>query len=562
MVSGRADPGAIAIVHSQGVASQAYRDWLADGSPWKFARPVRAVGDLLAAHGYTVYFEGDQAHLTKDVPEDHTPFSATGWPVPSPYPVCCATDIMPPKLGQVSKLTGRPLPSLQRLAAVLRADRIAGRPEAAFLKYMNHEPDGDNTGAVHDSWQPAYARTASGDGGHIHLSARSDSHLSTASDGYDLVARAEGSAMPVEGVDYSFSRPTPAGLKAAGKQFAVRYGGEGSSTKWLTAAELARLHAAGVDVVANVEGSTGGYKGTAAGRQWATSGEAMFRRLGMGADRPIYFSVDWNAGASDWASIDAALKGSASVIGADRVGVYGSYATVAHCVAAGTASWFWQTYAWSGASLHPKSNLYQYKNGVTIAGGDCDLTRALTADYGQWGVSRSGVDDMPITPDEFVKIRLNSALGMYDMFWSMARGVDIHNIDYEAVGRPTRDNLRVILGDPTTLNATMAVHSQLLAALVAMAQNEAVEVPPTAQAIADAFLADMNGLSAQQAAQALASVLTPAAMVALMAAMQELITHPPARAVDEPADVDIFTQTQRGIAQQHIQESDAGERRD
>jgi hypothetical protein len=115
----------------------------------------------------------------------------------------------------------------------------------------------------------------------------------------------------------------------------------------------------------------------------------------MPGHRPIYFSVDWDAGSGDWAAIDAALKGAASVIGAGRVGIYGGYNTIAHCASAGTAAWFWQTYAWSTwtnpatgeheVRWHPRCHLQQYKNGVSLADGTVDLTRAVQADYGQWG---------------------------------------------------------------------------------------------------------------------------------------------------------------------------------
>lgn len=189
----------------------------------------------------------------------------------------------------------------------------------------------------------------------------------------------------IEGVDYSKARPSPAGLARAGKQFAVRYGGPGSSSKHLDAAELKSLLAAGLAVVANAEGANNGYTGRAAGRAWAQQAEQHFRSLGMPGDRPIYFSVDWQASAADWPAIDAALKGSAEIIGADRVGVYGGYNTIAHCVSAHTARWFWQTYAWSNGKWHAAAHLQQYRNGVKVAGGDCDLNRAMTADYGQWG---------------------------------------------------------------------------------------------------------------------------------------------------------------------------------
>jgi len=175
------------------MASQAYRDWLADGQPWKFASPIRDVGDRLREHGYTVYYQGNEDHLKKAVPEDHTPFSATGWPGKNPYPYCMAMDIMPPKPGQKSKITGKPLPSLQALGKTLRADRIAGVDGADFVKYMNWEPERDNGGPCYqDSWKPGYSRKNSTDRGHIHVSARSDVHLSTKSHGYDLVARTLG----------------------------------------------------------------------------------------------------------------------------------------------------------------------------------------------------------------------------------------------------------------------------------------------------------------------------------------------------------------------------------
>jgi hypothetical protein len=203
--------------------------------------------------------------------------------------------------------------------------------------------------------------------------------------------------MTIEGVDYSFSRPSAAALKAAGKRFAVRYGGPGSAGKQLTSGELRDLRANGIDVVANAEGSAAGFKGTSAGVSWAGAAQSYFAALGMPTNAPIYFSVDWDAGSADWGGIDAALRGAASVIGAARVGVYGSYDVVAHCHAAGTARWFWQTYAWSGGKTPPSYvHLYQYKNGVTIGGADCDLTRALQPSYGQW----YGGEDMSFEDDQ------------------------------------------------------------------------------------------------------------------------------------------------------------------
>lgn len=200
----------------------------------------------------------------------------------------------------------------------------------------------------------------------------------------------------IEGVDYADARPSPAKLYAAGKRFAVRYGGPGRSSKQLSEVELKGLLGAGLSVVANAEGAADGYRGRTVGRAWAKQAEEHFRSLGMPGDRPIYFSVDWAAGAKDWADIDAALRGSAEIIGAARVGVYGGYNTIRHCATAGTARWLWQTYAWSDGRWWAGAHLQQYHNGVTVAGGDCDLNRAMVADYGQWGQKKElvmAIDD-------------------------------------------------------------------------------------------------------------------------------------------------------------------------
>lgn len=213
----------------------------------------------------------------------------------------------------------------------------------------------------------------------------------------------------IEGVDYAWApHPSPAALKAAGKHFAVRYVGPGSDGKHLHADELRALTAAGIVVVANAEQAANSLRGTAAGRAHAVSAVAALRALGAPEDCPIYFSVDWDANARDWSAIDAALRGAASVIGEARVGVYGSYATVAHCHSAGTARWFWQTYAWSGGRTPPAYvHLYQYRNNQKVGGASCDFVRALQPDFGQWGTTDTGDDDT-MTKAEFLALLKDS----------------------------------------------------------------------------------------------------------------------------------------------------------
>lgn len=192
-------------------------------------------------------------------------------------------------------------------------------------------------------------------------------------------------------MDYAWDRPSVSGLVAAGKRFAIRYGGPGSDGKQLQAAELAALTNAGIAVVANAEGTATGFRGRSAGIAWAKDALTHFTGLGMPAGRPIYFSADWDVQPSQMDEVDAALRGAAEVIGVGRVGLYGGYAVIRHAQSARTARWFWQTYAWSGGRWAPGTHIQQYRNGVSLAGGTVDLNRAMVSDYGQWGAVTAGM---------------------------------------------------------------------------------------------------------------------------------------------------------------------------
>lgn len=162
------------------MASKAYFEWLAAGKPYKLAAPLVALRDKLRRYGYTVYDIGNERHQKAEPPEDHMPYSATGWPVASPRWWGFAIDVMPPPAGSG-------LPTLAQLGKQLHDDRRNGVAGTGWLKYMNWEPGDGN--CWHDSWQPTYARRSSGDRGHIHLSGRSDQYLTDTLGDYDPVAR-------------------------------------------------------------------------------------------------------------------------------------------------------------------------------------------------------------------------------------------------------------------------------------------------------------------------------------------------------------------------------------
>lgn len=151
--------------------SAAYSQWLAAGEPYELCRPVREFVDLLRAKGYTVYHKGDARHMQAVPPEDHTPFSATGWPITSARWVGHALDIMP----------NASLQSLSSLANRIIADRQNNVNGTQWIKYINWTDASGNT--WQDRWMPTHLRTTNTDTGHIHISARSDMDAS------DVVSR-------------------------------------------------------------------------------------------------------------------------------------------------------------------------------------------------------------------------------------------------------------------------------------------------------------------------------------------------------------------------------------
>lgn len=154
------------------MASTAYYEWLDAGEPYQPCRPVSDFVAMMRNKGYTVYHKGDTPHMQAEPPEDHTPFSATGWPITSKRWIGHALDIMP----------DGPIP-LSTLASRIIDDKIADKPGTQWIKYINWT---DSAGATwHYSWQPGLVKKSSTDKGHIHISARSDMDTSDNASGYD-----------------------------------------------------------------------------------------------------------------------------------------------------------------------------------------------------------------------------------------------------------------------------------------------------------------------------------------------------------------------------------------
>lgn len=152
-----------------------YDEWVADGRPWRAAPAIAMFAELMRGHGFTVYVIGDDNHLKANPPEDHTPFSATAWPDPQPYPDVLALDIMPG--GAVD---------WRRLGEQIDWDKVNRVPGTEWIKYLNYTDTGGS--CWHVSWEPDMAAHPSTDTGHIHISARSDLYTQTDFHGWDPVA--------------------------------------------------------------------------------------------------------------------------------------------------------------------------------------------------------------------------------------------------------------------------------------------------------------------------------------------------------------------------------------
>ena len=164
------------------------------------------------------------------------------------------------------------------------------------------------------------------------------------------------------GVDWLGSGPTAAELAAAGKVFRLGYIDRPDSS--LTRIQIDLMHAAGIDIGLIAEwGAQRMLGGASAGVMDGMRIRDALTRLGAPSGTVVYCAADWNATAAQMAKIDGYLGGVASIIGHECTGVYGGRAVILHVLASGSASHFWQTYAWSGTPprwVIPGIHLQQY----------------------------------------------------------------------------------------------------------------------------------------------------------------------------------------------------------
>ncbi|KAA0023323.1 DUF1906 domain-containing protein [Antrihabitans cavernicola] len=217
------------------------------------------------------------------------------------------------------------------------------------------------------------------------------------------------------GLDYAARRPGGTAIRAAGYDFAVRYlsdGGPSLPGKLLTSSEADDLRVNGISIVSNWETTADRMlDGYGAGLYDAEQALSQVLACGGRIDRPIYFSADFDATPAQQVPIDNYLRGAAAVLGVGNVGIYGGYWPVHRALNNGTATWSWQTDAWSGTNVETGRNLHQFARTVRVGGVDCDVNEALTEDFGQWDFQRDqqptepAPEELDLTPEQDAMLR-------------------------------------------------------------------------------------------------------------------------------------------------------------
>lgn len=198
-----------------------------------------------------------------------------------------------------------------------------------------------------------------------------------------------------EGVDYSSTpwsgSPSASVLLSNQKYFVGRYAVNDKSPggRGINAAEYTRMVQGGIDVFLYWEGQNswmlGGWQ---AGVNAALNAQQNLVAAGIPPATPIYFAHDIEPEERHFAAIDDCLAGAASVIGLNRVGIYGGWGIIDHCSRMENATFKCQTAAWSGdghggIAWHPAAHLHQYGFNAYFDGTNCDLVRATVPNYGQ-----------------------------------------------------------------------------------------------------------------------------------------------------------------------------------
>lgn len=193
--------------------------------------------------------------------------------------------------------------------------------------------------------------------------------------------------MTDQGLDYSYSRPPIAAIKAGGYVFVSRHlcwKYPHTIGKIITPAERDALLASGIDIYLNWEyDAQDCLRGASGGRIDATEAVSQAQALDYPAGATIYHSADWDVTDAQKPTV-AYYFSAARAIEQDagyRTGCYSGYWTIKYLFDHMVIDDGWQAYAWSGGLWDTRAALRQVQNGITVGGADCDLDERVGTAY-------------------------------------------------------------------------------------------------------------------------------------------------------------------------------------
>ncbi len=197
--------------------------------------------------------------------------------------------------------------------------------------------------------------------------------------------------------DYAAGVLSAADIKAAGGLGAIRYvsdrrpGGNWMLGKPIKIDEARNLYQNGLKIVSNYqygkEATADWLGGQSAGVTHAKRGVELHTAAGGPAAAPIYASIDDDPSLQQYkAQVAPYLRGWESVVGHQRVGIYGNSKVIDWALQDGLGSWFWQ-HNWGTPKgfVHPAAHLHQFEiDARSVAGVGVDLNNILKPQFGQW----------------------------------------------------------------------------------------------------------------------------------------------------------------------------------
>ena len=198
-------------------------------------------------------------------------------------------------------------------------------------------------------------------------------------------------------LDYASGVLSAADIEAAGALGAIRYvsdrrpGAEWMLGKPITISEARDLYQAGLKIVSNYQfgkqETSDWLGGQSAGVTHAKRGWELHTAVGGPTGAPVYASIDDNPSFAQYTQqVAPYLRGWESVIGHQRVGVYGNSKVIDWALQDGLGSWFWQhNWGTPRGFVHPAAHLHQFEiDARTVAGVGVDLNNILKPQFGQW----------------------------------------------------------------------------------------------------------------------------------------------------------------------------------